>query len=816
MSSLLRDLRIALRLLGRQPTLAALTVLSLGLGIGANTTVFSIINSLILRPLPVEAPDRLVAVYTSGGGGGLYGGCSFADFMDYRAADDVFSDGMAYVWAPLTLGNERGAERIWAQVVTPNYFSMLGVEAAHGRTFASSRDLRAPGAPEVVLGHGFWRRELGADPNVAGKTLRLNDNLFTVVGVAPEDFQGTEMTRIPELWVSSSSGVDLTLGAFSPDNRGLRVLAVIGRLEKGVSLERAQSRLASIAQRLAETFPETNEGRRASLVAANRARVHPFVRDSVTSYLGLLMGLVGLLLLVACGNLASLLLVRGLGRQPEVAVRMAVGASRPSLVRQFLVESVLLAFLGGVVGLLFALWSTRILSTIRPPEPFPIALSMSPDLRVLGFTLLLAFLVGSLFGLAPALRTTRPEITSELKDQLPVGHGRRSRLLNVFVVLQVAFSVILLITAGLFLRSLKKVNEVDLGFDPGNVLVASFQLGPMSGYTPEQGVQFYENLLERVRALPGVSTASVTSLVPMDFGGLRGAAYAQGMAVDPDQPPLESDLSVVDPSFFSTMKIPVLSGRVFGPQDTQSSPPVVIINQQLARMLWGDADVIGRRLVLFTPDGPAYEVVGITRTGRYHSVREDPTPLVYIPLAQFSEPMMSLVVRTKENPRALVSAVRNEVRALDPDLPAFNIRTLEEQIATSLFAERVAALLSTALALLALIQAGVGIYGVLVYSVGQRTREIGLRMALGAQPKAVQGLVVGQAMRLTWAGIFAGLAGAWMVSRLMAAFLFQVSAADPATYLSIPLIVAAFALIASYIPVRRASRVSPIIALKNG
>lgn len=801
MESLWQDLRYGIRMMGIRPGVTAAAVASMALAIGATTLAFSLVDSVLLKPLPVRDSARLVAVYTSGSSEVLDSNSSYPDYLDFRIKD-VFADLAAYSSDYVSLNAESGTERVLAEMATPNYFSLLGLQPALGRL-----DLGGGAEPVAVLSHRLWQSRFASDPGVVGRPVRLNGQVFTIAGVAPVEYRGTLVTTSPDLWIPLEAALRLTESVDMLQERGARWLWVIGRLRDGVALQQASSRMTGLAQQLEKSYPDTNAERKVTLIPANEARLEPSSRKSVLRFMGMLMALVALLLFIACANVANLLLVRGLGRRSEVAVRMAIGGGRARLVRQFLTESVLLALLGGALGLVLTVWGAHLLRLVEPPAELPITLDVDVDLRTFAFNGLLALLVGLLFGLVPALKSSRLDLSTELRERSAVAF--KSRFQTLLVVFQVAVSLVLLVTAGLVIRSLREVQAIDPGFRAGNVLTASLDLN-LGGYSRETGPRFYDSLLERVRTLPGVVSATLVKSVPTNPGGIRGPVFVAGIPEDEAE---ETDINIIAPDYFRTLGIP-LRGREFGPQDRKGAPAVAIINETMARRYWPGQDPIGKQFTPWEPQGSPVEIIGVARDGKYRGLREEPKPYVYVPVAQMYFSTLSLAVRTEGDPEGIVPMLRNEIRALNPDLPIFGVQTLREQVGRAMFLERLSAILASSLGALGLVLAAVGVYGIMNYFVGQRRREIGLRMAMGAQRESIFKLVIGRALALTLVGLILGLPAALLLTGRMAGFLYQVSPRDPLTFVGISALLLGVAFAASYFPTRTATRTQPSVALR--
>ncbi len=804
--TILQDLRYGLRMIVKAPGFTVLAMLALALGICANTTIFSLINGVALRPLTgVKDPERLVAVYTSDYSSGLYGSSSYPDYVDFRDQSDVFENLAA---AEQTVSNATGeteAERLRGEVVTTNYFDVLGVKAQLGRTLQPSDD------QSVVINDSLWQRRFNADPAVVGQTLKLNGKPYTIVGVTDRSFHGLKIGLPFEFWLPATASSDL-----ATSGRGDRSLELIGRLKPGVTIEQAQTQLTTIAGRLAQAYPETNLGTLARpneprpVTVLRESRVEPAAQVGVWRVSLLLFAVVGLVLLIACANVANLLLARASARRREIAVRLAVGASRARLVRQLLTESVLLALLGGAAGLLATLWTARMLPRFFPENQTK-GLDLSLDWRVLVFTLGVTLLTGLLFGLAPALQASRENLVPALKDESP--HGRRLRRLGLrdaLVISQLALSLVLLIGAALFVRSLQRAVSFDPGFTAQNLLIASMETRGAT-LNKQQGQAFYQQTVERVGALPGVQAVSLVRIAPISGGGQRRGVKLEGYQPQANED-TELNTNVIGLNYFNTMGIPLVAGRDFNTQDREGSVPVVIVNEELARRYFG-GNAVGKRLRLGS-QAPFSEIVGVVRTTSYRNLREQPLPFIYIPLAQEYQSGMTLMVRTAGDPTALVGPLRSEMRALNKDVTVFSVQTMTQRIGAQLAADRMIAVLLSIFGSGALLLAAIGIYGVMGYSVAQRTHEIGIRMALGAEQQDILKLIVGQGMVLVAIGAGIGLALALAATRVLKSLLFGISATDPLTFTVVLLVLVGVALLACYLPARRATKVDPLEALR--
>src|SRR5262245_522877 len=808
MHTLLQDLRYGARMLINNPALTLIAGITLALGIGANSTIFSFINGLVLRPIPgVKEPERLVAVYTSDYSSGIYGRSSYLDYTDFRDQADGFSDLAAYRNTTLTLTGNDDAERINGVLVTGNYFDTLGVEARVGRTLRAD-DTIAGAPPVAVISHGFWQRRFGGDQGIVGRTITLDRREVTIVGVTEKSFRGLRLDGPPELWIPMMAQ---TMGGRR--NRGL---GITGRLQPGVTLEQAQSQIRVIAAQLARAYPETNLGTLAApneprpMTVRQESRIPAQGQKNVWTVFGLLLAVVCLVLLIACANVANLLLARASARRREIAVRLAIGATRGRLVRQLLTESILLALLGGGGGLLLAIWGSGLLPALFSPAEAG-GLDLSFDWRVFVFTLAVSLLTGVLFGLAPALDSSRTDLVTTLKDGLSARRQKRVPLRQALVVTQVALSLTLLIGAGLFMQSLNRALKFDPGFETHNLLVTSLATRG-STMSKEQGQAFYNQAMERIGSLPGVRATSLASIVPIGGGGQRRGVEIEGYEPRPNED-LELNYNVVGLNYFNTMGIPLSQGRDFAVTDTERSPGVVIVNEELSGRYFPVQNPIGKRL-RFGNNSPYREIIGVARSAKYRQMREAPLPFIYIPLGQEYVADLSLLAHTDGDPVDLAPAVRSEIRRLNSEVPVFAVKTMEEQIGATLANERMIAILLGAFAGIALLLAVVGIYSVVSYAVTQRTREIGVRMALGATGTEVVQMVIGQGMKLVAIGVAFGLAMSISLTRLAESLLFEMSAIDPITYSAIALLLLAVAAVACYLPARRAARVDPMMALR--
>src|SRR5882724_11825260 len=831
METLFKDIRYAIRGLLKRPGFTAIAVITLALGIGANSTIFSVVNATLLQPLPVSFPENLVFVF-NGQPGSVF---SYPDYSELRDQNKVFDGMIAWGGITASLNSNDQTDLVTGAIVTGNYFDVLGVRPALGRVI-SPEDDKTPGGHQVtVISHGLWQRRFAGDQNIVGRQLLLNGQSFTIIGVAPAEFGGAQLGVVRDLYVPMMMQATMRppragySGEMNPDLlkvRGNRWLFSVGRLKPGVTAEQARAALAIIVKQQEEAYPQTNRNRGITVSAFSESD-DPAGRRQLSSVATLLMSVVGLVLLIACANVANLLLARSSARTKEIAVRLAIGATRGRIVRQLLTEGVVLATWGGAGGLLLAWWSAATLKATPPPAgALPLAPQFAIDSQVLLFTLGLSLLAGVVFALAPALRVSRPALVPALKDDSATVSGRKNyfSLRNLLVVTQVALSVVLLITAGLFLRSLRSIQGVDPGFDAEKIVTVPLNINLLR-YTKPQGREFYRQVVERVETLPGVESASLARIVAVGGGASVRSLLIEGRAGSDNQFRSEGaggasgdvgsvNSNVVGPRYFHTMGIGLLGGREFISQDTEDRPRVVVVNEAFVQRHFPGEEALGKRISFNGVAGPWQEIVGIVRTSKYLSLEELPTPVVYLSLQQNHETGMTLHVRAAVEPSTIAGAIRSEVQSLEKNLPFGNPAPMTQSIANSLYAARMGAILLGIFGGLALLLASIGLYGVMSFAVSRRTRELGIRMALGAQAADVFRLVVRQGMGLVVIGMVLGLAVAAMVTRLLTSFLYGVSATDHLTFAVIPVILAVAALLACYFPARRATKVDPLVALR--
>jgi len=827
MDALLKDLRYTLRTLGRSPLFAAVAIGTLALGIGASSTIFTFVNALLFRPLPVERPDEMVHVFTSWSEE-PFATSSYADFEDLERGTNTFSGLVGHATAIATLQHEGQSEVVVGEMVTGDAFRVLGVDAALGRMLLPEDDA-ATGAPRVVvLGQGLWQRRFGRDPAVLGSTVRFNGHGYQVVGIAPESFPGLLPGVAADFWVPASRADEIDAagqihsvhgdpGETFRDRRGYRWMWIKGRLAEGVTAAQAEAQVATVMARLAAEHPITNEDRAAVVRPLSEVRYHPDIDKVLGPAAAILLGAVALVLLVVSANLANMLLSRAQARRREVAVRLALGVSRGRLVRQLLTESLLIAVAGGALALVVTRWTTSLLLAWQPPIPFSLGIDMGIDGRVLLFTAAVALASALVFGLAPARQSVRGDLVAHLKDgDRATGGGGRFTLKNTLVVAQVAVSAVFLVTAGLLVRGLLSAGAIDVGFAPDRVAALGVNLD-MHGYERQEANALLGTLRERAAALPGVTDAAFATRVPFDINLHNQSIYPDNAELPPDHSGYALDVTWTDRQYFETLGVPLLRGRSFASSDTPDAPPVAIINAAMARRFWDSpADAVGHRFRVGGPDAEPYEIVGVVADYKVRTVGEEPRPMIHFSRDQQPTSYGYLLARSASgDARPLVGELRRLALELDPELAFTDTTTLAGFMDVSLYPVRAGVFLLGAFSILALGLTSLGLYGVIAYAVSRRQREMGIRFALGARPREVIGLVLRSGMGLVGVGTAVGLVMAAGAGQLLSSLLYGASALDPVVFGGAATILGAIALAANYLPAARAARVDPVTVLRE-
>ena len=803
----LQDIRFAFRMLLKRPGFTLVVVLTLALGIGANTTIFSAIDTVLLKPLPYKDPDRLMVVWETNKqlGPEMWdrNEVTIGNFLDWRSRNQSFEQLGSLFYTDMNLSGIGEPERIKSCVVTTNFFQVLGVQPVLGRSFLPEEE--NPGSPfTVIISHDLWQRLFGADPGVINKNLMLNGHHVAVVGVMPSGFELQFPTSMHvDMWVP------LIIDSGAPD-RSMNFLYALARLKPRVTREQAQTEMNLIASQLQQQYPETNADRGVRVVP-----LHKQVVGNVESYLYMLFAAVGFVLLIACANVAGLLLARVTARHREVAIRLALGASRWRLMRQLLTESLILSVLGGLFGLLVAYAGIKLLLALTPSEA-PRLHEIGLHVPVFLWTLAISVVTGLLFGLAPAVQASRPDLNKSLKESSGRNtSSQRSGLRNLLVVSEVAVALLLLVGAGLMTKSFVRLQQVNPGFDATNVLTMYIAL-PTNKYRRQQVNIFYDQLIERVGNLPGVKSVGGIDPLPLSNSNVSNSVVVEGAPVVALAERPSVGVRVVTPGYFQTMSIPILKGRTFNAQDRENTPNVIVVNEALASRFWPNEDAIGKRLSIEEDPGKQVwrEIVGVAGNVKHKALETDVMPEAYFPYQQFPGNFMNLVVHTTSDPVSMVPAIRNQVSSIDKDQPVSDVMTMEQRLAKSVASSRFVMLLLGSFSVLALGLAAIGIYGVMAYLVTQRTQEIGVRMALGAQRRDVLRLVVGKGMALAIVGTTIGVVASLAFTRLMRSLLFEVTPTDWLTFVIASTVLLGVALLACYIPARRATKVDPLIALR--
>jgi predicted permease len=814
MHALFQDLKYGLRVLGKAPGFTAVAVLTLALGIGANSTIFSWTDSTILNPIPgVRNTSRFAEL--AAGPEGDPSPISYRDYVDLRDQNRSLASLMVFsLWQMDLTGNDQ-PRRVWGEFASANYFDTLGVRPFLGRTFLPVEGTSPGGAPVVVLSYELWETHFGGDRSVIGKPFQINKRPYTVIGVAPPFFQGTQTGVRADMWlpimqIQQFVGEDKNLGDDLLQDRAQTWLMAVGRLKPGVGREQAQADLSNLYGQIAKEYPDTHRG-------TSLATLYPMWRAPwganyyLRAILFLLMAISGAVLLLACVNVANLVLVRSVTRRREMAIRLSIGATRWRLVRQLMVESLVLSFWGGAVAMLVTLWTSGTFGDFIPPSSVPVYMNYHANSTVLYATLAISVLTGVIVGILPALRSSSLEPAAVLKEESGSTSGgrRKARLSSALVVAQIAMSLLLLVCAGLFIRSFRLEEQFNPGFNPQNVLLETYDLGAV-GYTRSSGMAFDRQLLAKLDEIPGVKSAALASWIPMSMTISRTHVDAEDY-VPRLHEAMEIDVADVSPDYLRTMEIPLTAGREFALSDTDESQQVAMVDQEFVKRYWANQEAIGKRVRV---NGKWYAVVGVTANFDTSSLGQKPKPFVYLPLLQDYSPLAAIHLRVSGNPLAYVRSVEDAVHSLDADLPLSDLATLESRIELNSTEQRIGGVFVGAFGFLALILAAVGVYGVLAYTTQQRTHELGIRMALGAEPATIFGLVLRQGALLGFLGIAIGLGASFVLTRALANQLFGVSPADPLTYAAVGILLLIVALAACYIPARRAMRVDPMLALR--
>jgi putative ABC transport system permease protein len=838
LQDVVRDARYGLRSLRRSPAFAVIAVVSLASGIGANTAIFSIVNSLLLRPRPVANPDQLVELYV-GDVNHPYETCSYPSYTELRDLNEVFTGLAAYGIRQFTLTDERHAEQVWGEAVSGNYFDVLGLSTSNGRMLVPDDDRQATGTPVAVISDGLWRRRYNADQHLIGRTIAINGQPLTVVGIAGPRFSGMLRGLASEVWIPLTAMPVVEPSRPRILTRDSRWLTLAGRMKPDTTFDRVRARFSLLSREMQQRRPEEWRALRpetgtirelfVSVFRERDTRVHPSLREAAYAVVALLVALVNLVLLVACMNLASMLLARASARRKEIAVRLALGASRARLVRQLIVESVLLAVVAGMIGVVLTAWLLGALLAFMPsfPEGIRIALDLRMDWHVLAYAIGFSTLTGVLFGLAPALRSSRTGLSSTLNNDASAiaGGHRQSRTRQVLVVSQVSLSVLLLIAAGLLLRSLDNIRPTRLGFESDNFLLVPLSLD-VTRYDRHSSQDFYRQLSDRVSAVPGVRRLSFVQDIPGGFmGGTRRSTEIEGYSPAPNES-LEIDSSIVGPRYFTNMNVPLIRGRDFTDADRDGAPCVAIVNEAFAARYFGTTDAaMGKQVAAFhadrTPSKQMCAVVGVVRDDRWQSLKKNVRPFFALPLLQSFRPRILLLVQTDTDPAGHTNLIRRAIQQLDPTVPVQDVRTLREHFDAGAYPFRLLGIVTSACGFMALFLATVGVYGVVSYAAAQRTREIGIRMALGAVQRDVLTMVMRHGMVLVTLGLALGLFLSLVLTRVLTSavfesdLLFGVSPTDAATFIGVALLLTIVAVLACYIPAWRAARLDPLEALRH-
>ena len=817
MGSLFLDIRYGVRMLTKNPGVTAVAVLTLALGIGANAAIFSGVSAFVLRPLPVPDSAQLVRPIELTEDRGISDELSYPDFSDYRNQATVFEAMSAEDMTPVALDADNQSDIIWGQVVSGSYFDVVQVKPLMGRTFLPDED-KTPGAnPVVVISHSLWQRRFDADPNIVGKTIRLSNRGYQVIGVTPPSFAGSKFALSMDFWIPMAMAEELRRSPGLLSDRDSHWMNVLARLKPGVTMEQATQELQTIAARLNQVYPNERAANTQALVDTEINTRFGEASTVLMSGSAIAMAIVALVLLIACANVANLMLARAAARRKEIGIRLALGASRFRLVRQLLTESLLLSLLGGGFGLLLAYWVTDLMQGFVPVLEYNIVDNFfALDERALLFTLGISLATGLISGLAPAWHSSNPEVVPILKGEINGQRGRRRRLTlrPALVVVQVALSLTVLVCGGLFIKSFRKAQTMDPGFGTKNALIVS--LDPeLVGYDSERSRNFFRQIIERAESLPGVEAAASARLLPLgDSSSSNGPVLKEGETLPRGSGGRNIMTNVVSAGYFRAMQIPFVEGRDFDDRDQIKTQRVVVINQKMAETLWPGESAVGKRIFVGIDSRDALEVVGVVKTGMYRNLAEDPKPYFYYPMMQRRPASMMLVMRTNGDPHAIAGAIRKEAQDLDRVVPVSSMKTMTEHLTYALWAPNMAASLSLAFGIVAVLLSAIGLYSVMAYVVSQRTREVGIRMALGANRADVMRMITMQGMRLAVIGVVAGLLLSLVLAWVLSALLIGMSGYDVTTFAIVSTLLVLVALIACYLPARRATKIDPLVALR--
>lgn len=819
MENLIKDIRYGVRMLAKNPGVTLVAVITLALGIGANTAIFSGVSAFLMKPLSVPNPSGLIRPMEIAEDRGVTDDFSYPDFADYRDQSASYTGLAAEDMIQAAIDAENQNDVIWGQVVSANYFDVLEVKPILGRTFLPDEDKNVGANPVVVLSHSFWQRRLASDPNIAGKTVSLNNRVYQVIGVTPEYFSGSKFALSLDFWAPISMAEDLRRSPGLLKERDSHWMTVIGRLKPGVSVSQASAEMNAIATRLNQAYPDNRASTTQAQVFTELDGRWEDDGGTFKSGGAIAMAIVGLVLLIACANVANLMLARAAARRKEIGIRLALGANRARLIRQLLTESVLLSIAGGLLGLLLAFWVTDLMQAFVPILEYKIVDNFfALDSRALVFTLVISLATGLVFGLAPAWHSSNPDVVPVLKgdpEQARRGKLRAFGLRNMLVVAQVALSLVVLVCGGLFIKSFRKAQTMDPGFKNDKGLIVS--LSPtLVGYEEEQSRNFYKQVLERVSHVPGIEAAAYTRTLPLgDSSNSNGPILREGETLARGSAGRNIMNTVVSPGYFRTMQIPIVEGRDFDDRDTTKTKRVIVINQRMAEILWpGESAVVGKRIFIGADSKDPLEVVGVVQTGKYRTLAEDPKPFYYYSMDQRRPATVALVMRPNVDPLSIVGAVRSEVAAIDRRVPVFAVKTMDQHKTYALWAPNMAASFSLAFGLLAVLLSAVGLYSVMAYFVSQRTREVGIRMALGANRNDVMKMITRQGMKLAAVGVGIGFLLALGLAKLVSSLLIGISGYDVTTFVLVPALLVAVAFVACYLPARRATKVDPLVALR--